>query len=82
MASTARPTLPAAIVDGTTLERAGALGLSWAVALERNERIHFFAALGDLIVWGPTGTNVGDVHVVLVGLTLSRIQRLCSELAG
>jgi hydroxypyruvate reductase len=54
-------------VDRTTLERAASLGLAdpshW---LDRNDSYAYFEALGDLIVTGPTGTNVGDVQVVLV----------------
>jgi len=34
-------------------------------ALARNDAYPFFRALGDLILWGPTGTNVGDIHVIL-----------------
>jgi glycerate-2-kinase len=55
-----------ALVDSTTLERASRLGLNWTTALARNDAYHFFEPLGDLITWGPTGTNVGDVHVLLV----------------
>lgn len=54
-----------AIVDGTTLARARALGLDAATFLERNDSGTFFAELGDHIVTGPTGTNVGDVWLVL-----------------
>ena len=50
----------------TTIERARALGLSPGAALEQNDAFPFFTALHDLILWGPTGTNVGDVHVVLL----------------
>ena len=56
-----------ALVDETTMDRARALGLSPHAALEQNDAFPFFAALHDLIVWGPTGTNVGDLHVVLLG---------------
>ena len=56
-----------AIVDNTTLERAKRAGLDWESALARNDAYHFFDALGDLIRWGPTGTNVGDLHVLLLG---------------
>jgi glycerate-2-kinase len=55
-----------AMVDSTTLERSSRLGLDWTDALARNDAYHFFGPLGDLITWGPTGTNVGDVHVLLV----------------
>jgi glycerate-2-kinase len=56
-----------ALVDATTAERARAAGVSPSAALEQNDAFPFFAALQDLIVWGPTGTNVGDLHIVLVG---------------
>ena len=59
-------TAAGALADETTIERARALGLSPAAALEQNDAFPFFAALDDLIVWGPTGTNVGDLHVVLL----------------
>jgi glycerate-2-kinase len=60
-------TAAGALVDDTTIERARALGVSPQAALEQNDAFPFFAALQDLIVWGPTGTNVGDLHVVLLG---------------
>jgi glycerate 2-kinase len=59
-------TAAGALADGTTIERARTLGLSPEAALEQNDTFPFFAALQDLIVWGPTGTNVGDLHVLLV----------------
>jgi glycerate-2-kinase len=55
-----------AIVDGTTVNRAGRAGLTVEGALESNGAYDFFAPLGDLIVWGPTGTNVGDLHVLVM----------------
>jgi glycerate-2-kinase len=60
-------TAAGALVDETTTDRARALGVSPHAALERNDAFPFFAALQDLIVWGPTGTNVGDLHIVLLG---------------
>lgn len=54
-----------AVVDGTTLERAQRGGLSADAALARNDTHPFFQQLDDLVVWGPTGTNVGDLHVLL-----------------
>lgn len=56
-----------AIVDGRTLQRARQLGLSAADHLAQNNAYPFFAALGDLIVTGATGTNVMDLQLVLVG---------------
>ena len=55
-----------ALVAPDTLERAAALGLKLADHLERNDAYGFFAALGDLVVTGPTHTNVNDFRAVLV----------------
>jgi glycerate 2-kinase len=55
-----------AIVDSSTLERASRAGVDWRLALASNDAYHFFEPLGDLLHWGPTGTNVGDLHVFLV----------------
>jgi glycerate-2-kinase len=55
-----------AIVDNTTSARAGERGVRTEDALASNGAYDFFAAVGDLIKWGPTGTNVGDLHVLLV----------------
>ena len=49
-----------------TLARAAALGLKLTDHLERNDAYGFFAALGDLVVTGPTHTNVNDFRAVLV----------------
>jgi glycerate-2-kinase len=54
-----------ALVDPETLARAASAGLDPAAALSRNDAYPLFERLGDLIVWGPTGTNVGDLHVLL-----------------
>jgi hydroxypyruvate reductase len=50
-----------AVVTGATLERARALGLDPQAFLDDNNAYHFFAALGDLVITGPTGTNVNDL---------------------
>jgi glycerate 2-kinase len=55
-----------AIADGTTLNRAKALGLDAAAFLANNDSYRFFEATGDLIKTGPTGTNVADLQVILV----------------
>lgn len=55
------------IVDGTTAARAAALGRPLAAVLADNDSGGLLAALGDAIVTGPTGTNVADVQLVLVG---------------
>jgi glycerate 2-kinase len=56
-----------AIADGTTVARARKRGLDPRQFLRRNDAYHFFTALDDLLITGPTGTNVMDVHLVLVG---------------
>jgi hydroxypyruvate reductase len=56
-----------AIADGTTIPRAQAMGLDASAALARHDSHSFFRALGDLVVTGPTGTNVGDLQILLVG---------------
>ena len=54
------------MVDGATTERGKARGLDIADHLRRNDAYPFLQATGDLLVTGPTGTNVNDVVLVLV----------------
>jgi glycerate 2-kinase len=54
-----------ALVDGATLARADRLGLDPDTFLRNNDSHTFFHALGDLVITGPSGTNVGDIQVVL-----------------
>ncbi len=54
-----------AIASVTTVERALALGLDATDHFKRNDAYPLFAALGDLLLTGPTGTNVADVMMVL-----------------
>lgn len=55
-----------AIADGTTISRARKLGLNPDHYLLENDSYHFFEALDDLIITGPTYTNVMDLRIVLV----------------
>ena len=55
-----------ALADSTTIDRAGAAGLVPGRYLSDNNAYAFFEALGDLIHTGPTGTNVGDLQVILL----------------
>jgi hydroxypyruvate reductase len=55
-----------AMADSTTLERARAAGLVPGRYLSDNNAYAFLNALGDLIHTGPTGTNVGDLQVILL----------------
>jgi len=56
-----------AIADSKTLERARQMRLDPRKFLEENNSQSFFEKLGDLVVTGPTGTNVNDVTMILVG---------------
>jgi glycerate 2-kinase len=56
-----------AVVDPLSLVRARELGVNAMAALAANDAYPVFDALGDLLRWGPTGTNVGDLHVLLAG---------------
>ncbi|MBW2593761.1 MAG: glycerate kinase, partial [Deltaproteobacteria bacterium] len=55
-----------AVADGTTIARAGALGLAPHQYLSNNDAYHFFEPLGDLIKTGPTNTNVMDLRIILI----------------
>jgi len=56
-----------AIVDSSTAFRAVHEGLSIRDSLYTNDSYHFFNALDDLVITGPTGTNVMDIQICLVG---------------
>ena len=53
-------------VDGESLEKLKAAGLELHAVLGDNDSYHALAAIGGLIVTGPTGTNVNDVSVALL----------------
>lgn len=55
-----------AFVTPDTLVRGQALGLKLEEFLERNDAYGYFSALGDLLVTGPTHTNVNDFRAILV----------------
>ncbi len=55
-----------AFVAPDTLSRANAMGMKAATYLDRNDAYGWFSALGDLVVTGPTHTNVNDFRAVLV----------------
>ncbi len=58
-----------AVADGRTVARAGELGLDAREHLDRNDAYPFFRALDDLLMTGPTLTNVMDLRLVMVGKT-------------
>jgi len=55
-----------AVIDPSTLSRAHAAGIDFAGALERHDSYSTFSALGDLVVTGPTLTNVNDLRIILI----------------
>ncbi|NTV87039.1 MAG: glycerate kinase, partial [Burkholderiaceae bacterium] len=55
-----------AVVTPDTLARAGSAGLKIDSFLDRNDAYGYFSALGDLLVTGPTHTNVNDFRAILV----------------
>jgi len=58
-----------AVADGSTVERAKKIGLDAQQFLTSHDSHTFFQQLDDLIITGPTGTNVLDVHLILAGTT-------------
>jgi len=55
-----------ALVDHASWEKAQALGLRVDDFLARNDSYHFLQQTGDLIITGPTGTNVMDMTALLI----------------
>jgi hydroxypyruvate reductase len=55
-----------AIVKPDTLHRAHKYGLDAKTYLENNDVYTFFEGLGDLVITGPTYTNVNDFRAILV----------------
>ena len=60
-------TATGAIVDGESAARARAIGVDLAARLADNDSNPALAALGDLIVTGPTNTNLLDLYLIAVG---------------
>lgn len=57
-----------AIVTSTTIARAARAGVDIRESLARNDAYYALSRLGDLIITGPTGTNVGDLHLFLTAV--------------
>ena len=55
-----------AYVQPDTLARATAQGMKIDQYLDRNDAYGYFGALGDLVVTGPTFTNVNDFRALLI----------------
>jgi hydroxypyruvate reductase len=54
------------MIDQATFAKMKSLGLDPRAYLENNDATAFFAKTGDLLLTGPTLTNVNDVRVILV----------------
>ncbi|MEM1261036.1 MAG: DUF4147 domain-containing protein [Pseudomonadota bacterium] len=57
-----------AYVSSTTLRRAELAGLDVRVSLRNNDTYSLFHRLGDLVVTGPTCTNVNDLRIILINI--------------
>ena len=55
-----------AVIDQSTFAKMKSLGLDPAAYLANNDATAFFSAIGDLVLTGPTLTNVNDVRAILV----------------
>jgi hydroxypyruvate reductase len=55
-----------AIIDRNTFAKMTSLGLDPRAYLDNNDATAFFTATGDLLLTGPTLTNVNDIRVILV----------------
>lgn len=55
-----------AIVDGSTVGKIAKLNLSIDDTLKNNDAYHLFEKIGDILITGPTGTNVNDLALILV----------------
>ena len=54
-----------AIADGNTVCRSTELGLNPMDYLKNNDSYTYFSGLNDLIITGPTRTNVGDITILI-----------------
>ena len=55
-------------MDGSTQARLARQGVGIHAVLQNNDAYHALERVGGLIHTGPTGTNVNDVAVVLLGV--------------
>ncbi|GAF89660.1 unnamed protein product, partial [marine sediment metagenome] len=55
------------LVDGDTTGRARGAGLDAGECLRAHSSLKLLQATGDLVITGPTGTNVNDLKLILVG---------------
>jgi hydroxypyruvate reductase len=62
--SDAHPDAAGGMVDGSTVDRGNGLNLDLLAALANNDSYHYLNDVGDLLVTGPTNTNVNDLLFV------------------
>jgi len=55
-----------AIVNGETIQKAISLNLDPVAYLKNNDSYNFFSRTGELLITGPTGTNVMDLQIILI----------------
>jgi hydroxypyruvate reductase/glycerate 2-kinase len=55
-----------AIVDGQTVKKAKTTGLNPEEYLNNNDSYNFFKKIDELLVTGPTGTNVMDIQIMVI----------------
>jgi hydroxypyruvate reductase len=55
-----------AMADSETVCRARKIGMDPLFYLNNNDSYHFFKKLGDLVITGPTNTNVMDLRIILI----------------
>ena len=55
-----------ALYDPESLKRAAAVGINPRILLENNDGYGFFSCLGDLVISGPSRTNVNDFRAILI----------------
>lgn len=56
-----------AIVDGQTVLKAKKIGLNLEEYLNNNDSYNFFKKIDELLITGPTGTNVMDTQIMVIG---------------
>ena len=55
-----------AVADSDTVRRAADMGIDTLAYANNNDSYNFFKRLGDLVITGPTNTNVMDVRIMLI----------------
>ncbi|MFQ5455130.1 MAG: glycerate kinase [Nitrospirota bacterium] len=60
------PDAAGALADDTTIKRADISGVDYMRYLQNNDSYNFFNKIDDLIITGPTNTNVNDLYLLFV----------------